>query len=264
MAETVGSPWRSVALSSTADRDAKRAELFKEFAETGSVEIRNALVESYAPLVEYFAGRYRNRGVPEEDLRQVAQLACVKAVDRFDLGFGVQFSTFAGRTIEGELKRYFRDKTWAVRVPRSLQELGLELRSLIESLSTEHGRAPTVPELVAASGHSEEEVLEALDAQTAYRATSIDQPVRRDEEGGGTLAASIGSEEPGYDQTDVAIAVRTLLDTLPERERRIIELRFFADRTQQQIADEMGISQMHVSRLLRRSLTQLRAYFPAN
>lgn len=212
----------------------------------------------------YFAKRYANRGVPDEDLRQTAQLACVKAVDRFDPTLGIKFSTFAGRTIEGELKRYFRDKTWSVRVPRSLQERSAEVRKLIETLSNEFGRPPTVPELAERSGYSDDQIVEALDVQTAYRSTSIDVPAADGDDGPGmALAASLGEQDAGYERTELSMAVQTLIEKLPERERQIIEMRFFDGLKQQEIADRMGMSQMHVSRLLRRALDQMRAYLPA-
>jgi RNA polymerase sigma-B factor len=240
------------------DRDHERELLFEEYARIGSVEVRNRLVESHAPLAEYFARRYRRPG-NEEDVRQVAHLALVKAVDRFDPEVGVRFSTFAGRTIDGELKRHFRDRGWAVRVPRRLQEASLELRNLGEELTATHGRAPTIDELAEASGYDVDEVLEALDVQSASRATSIDRPSGAGD-GSLTLAATLGSADRRFDRAEAALAVEALLDTLPERERRILELRFFGEMSQQQIADEIGISQMHVSRLLRRSLEALRSH----
>jgi RNA polymerase sigma-B factor len=194
-----------------------------------------------------------------DDLRQVAQLALVKAVDRFDPSFGVQFSTFAGRTIDGELKRHFRDKTWAVRVPRSLQEISLTVRRAADEYATANGRAPNVDELAAATGFDVDQVLEALDAGTAYNAQSLDRPVGNGEDGS-SLGASLGAVDARFERTEVAVAVEALLETLPEREQTILRLRFFEDLSQSEIGDRMGISQMHVSRLLRRSLEQLRAY----
>ncbi|MEZ5379532.1 MAG: SigB/SigF/SigG family RNA polymerase sigma factor [Acidimicrobiales bacterium] len=250
--------------SATAARDAERERLFLELRETGSQDVRNRLVESYAPLVVYFAKRYSNRGVPDEDLRQTAQLACVKAVDRFDPTLGIKFSTFAGRTIEGELKRYFRDKTWAVRVPRSLQERSAEVRKTIDAMSADLGRPPSVQELAERTGYSDDEIIEALDVQTAYRASSIDLPAGTKDDGPGhALAARLGETDGGFHQAEVSMAVQSLIEKLPDREREIIELRFFGGLKQQEIADRMGISQMHVSRLLRRALDQMRVYLPA-
>lgn len=240
-----------------AERDARREKLFDQFEASGAVGDRNALVESFAPLAEYFAKRYRNRGAADEDLRQVAQLGLVKAVDRFDRSFGVQFSTFAGRTIDGELKRYFRDKTWAVRVPRGLKERSADVRRAADQLSTELGRSPTVSELVAATDYEHDEVLEALDVQQAYSTQSIDRPTGG-EDGDRTLADTMGSTDRGMEGAELRVALERILETLPEREQTIVRLRFFDELSQSEIADQVGISQMHVSRLLRRSLDELR------
>lgn len=239
--------------------EAKRAAWFAELVISGDEQIRNRLVESYAPLAEFFAKRYQKRGVESEDLRQVAQLALVRAVDRFDPSFGVQFSTFAGRTIDGELKRYFRDKAWSVRVPRSLKERSSLVRSASEAFSTEHGRSPTVAELAAALEMDEDDVLEALDVQGAYRAASLDAPAGS-EDGHMAVVDTLGADDVALERTDLREAVSKLLETLPERERQIVELRFFNELSQSEIAERVGVSQMHVSRLLRRSLDQLRAY----
>lgn len=244
-----------------AERDeARRIELFEELARTGSVEARNELVESYAPLAEFFANRYKQQATDPEDLRQVAHLALVKAVDRFDHTFGVQFSTFAGRTIDGELKRYFRDRTWAVRVPRSLKETALEIRNLVEELSTEKGRPPTVPELAAATGYDLDLIVQALDVQTAQRAKSIDEPVGSDGESI-PLGSALGSEDRSFDRTEIVMTMQSMLAELDDRDRRILELRFYEDLTQQEIADRLGMSQMHVSRLLRSALELLRTRY---
>lgn len=237
--------------------DGWREAKFAELAATGSVETRNELVESFAPLAEFFAKRYKDRGVESQDLRQVAQLALVKAVDRFDAEFGVQFSTFAGRTIDGELKKYFRDSSWSVRVPRSLQERSALIRHTRDALSTENGRPPTIDEISDASGLSVDEVIEGMDAQSAYRASSLDVGSSDDEEGM-SIGAKLGATDPEFHRTELQMAVQDMLGELPERDRRILELRFFENLSQRQIADEVGISQMHVSRLLRRSFDELR------
>lgn len=242
--------------------EARRLQLFEELAETGSIEVRNELVESYAPLAEFFANRYRRRSGDDEDIRQVAQLALVKAVDRFDPSLGVQFSTFAGKTIDGELKRYFRDRTWSVRVPRSLQETAVEIRRLADEMATEHGRPPTVPELAERSGHDVDVVLRALDVQSARTAGSIDQPIGgSSDEGAASVAATLGGEDDNFDRTEIKLSMRRLLENLDERDRQIVEMRFYEELTQQEIADRMGISQMHVSRLLRAALAQLREIY---
>ncbi len=237
--------------------DAWRAEKFAELARTGSPAIRNELVESFAPLAEYFAKRYKDRGVESEDLRQVAQLALVSAVDRFDPEFGVQFSTFAGRTIDGELKKYFRDRSWAVRVPRSLQERSAPLRQVREQLSNEQSRPPTIEELAERADLSVDEVIEALDAQSAYRASSIDAG-RGDDDDEMAFSSRLGASDPGFHRTELEMALRDMVAELSERDRTIIELRFFEELSQTEIAERVGISQVHVSRLLRRSLEELR------
>lgn len=237
--------------------DAWRSAKFAEFAATGSQAVRNELVESFAPLAEFFAKRYKDRGVESQDLRQVAQLALVKAVDRFDADFGVQFSTFAGRTIDGELKKHFRDKSWAVRVPRSLQERSALIRQVRESLSTENGRPPTIEEISDASDLSFDEVIEGLDAQSAYRSSSLDVGTSDGDEGV-SLGASLGAPDPGFHRTELQMAVKDMIAELSDRDRTIIELRFFEELSQHEIAERVGISQMHVSRLLRRSFDELK------
>lgn len=240
-----------------ADRDEqRRAELFRELAESGSIEVRNELVESYAPLAEFFANRYKNRSDQHEDVRQVAHLALVKAVDRFDPEVGAAFSTFAGRTIDGELKRHFRDRSWAVRVPRSLQEAALTVRAAVDELTTEQGRSPTVDDLVERTGLDADLVLQALDVRSAMEAQSIDRPAGDGD--GQLLSSKLGSNDAELERSEVTMAMRTVLETLPERERTIVELRFYEELTQQEIADRLGMSQMHVSRLLRAALVALR------
>lgn len=239
------------------ERDALRDRLFAEYFETGSKRARAELIESYAPLAEFFAGRYRNRGVESEDLRQVAQLALIKALDRFDPAVGVKFSTFAGRTIDGELKRYFRDKTWTVRVPRALKELSADVRRTADQLALEYGRAATVDEIADHLGVDVDSVLEALDVKAAYRPTSLDRPAGVEGDSS-TIGDLVGGDDPALARREAKMTVRTLLATLPERERTILELRFYGDYSQSEIAERVGVSQMHVSRLLRRSFERLR------
>ncbi len=234
----------------------RRKQLFEELDATGSAEAREELALSYAPLAEYFANRYKRGASDHDDLRQVAQLALLNAIDRFDLSRGAGFSTFAGRTIDGELKRYFRDKTWAVRVPRSLQEAGLAVRNAADDLALEQGRPATVTELAERTGLEIDVVVQALDVQSAAQAMSIDKPAAGE---GQSVSDVLGSIDTNIERTDTSITIRSLLEQLPDRERRIVELRFYGEKTQQEIADEIGISQMHVSRLLRRALTMLRA-----
>lgn len=230
---------------------------FEEYRTTGDIGLRNALVEEHLALARGFARRYRDRGVAIEDLEQTARLSLIGAVERFDPEVGVRFQTFASRTIDGELKRHFRDKAWSVRVPRRYQNLGVAIRAALDGLAKELGRSPTIPELAEAVGAEVDEVLAAMEAAQAFRADSIDVAASGDD--GATVADSLGTTDAGPALFENRELVGELLATLPERERRIVELRFFADRSQRDIADEMGISQMHVSRLLRKALAELRA-----
>jgi RNA polymerase sigma-B factor len=219
--------------------------------------IRDQLVEMHLPLVEYLARRFRNRGEPLDDLIQVATIGLIKSVDRFDLGRGVEFSTYATPTIVGEIKRHFRDKGWAIRVPRRLQELKLSLTKATSELSQKLGRSPTVAELADHLGMSEEEVLEGLESANAYSAVSLDAPDGGDEDAP-AVADSLGITDEALEGVEYRESLKPLLEKLPVREKRILMLRFFGNMTQSQIAAELGISQMHVSRLLARTLAQLR------
>jgi RNA polymerase sigma-B factor len=234
-------------------------EWFLEYRRTGDRALRNKLVEYHRHLADYFVKRYARRGVPTDDLRQLALMAIIHAVERFDPEVGVAFSTFASRTIDGELKRYFRDRTWSVRPPRRAQELHLELRRADEELTHELGRSPTVPEMAGALGISEDHVLEALEAGVAHQATSLDQPAPGDEDGAPRSDRLLASTDSGYLQVDHQIIVRELVADLPERERTIIYLRFFENLTQPEIAERVGVSQSYLSRVLRRTLLDLRA-----
>jgi RNA polymerase sigma-B factor len=239
----------------------QRAELrrkFAEFAETREPRLRDELIEAHLGLAEYLARRFGNRGEPLDDLVQVASVGLLKAVDRFDPERAVEFSTYATHTIVGELKRHFRDKGWAVRAPRRMQELYLRLGKIVSSLSQELGRSPTIQELAAEAQVSEEEVLEALEAGQAYRFASLDAPSPGDEDGD-TLGAHMGQDDPGLVDAEHRAALSPLMNKLPEREQMILHLRFFDGLTQSEIAARLGISQMHVSRLLARSLAQLRS-----
>jgi RNA polymerase sigma-B factor len=242
-------------------RDELRRKL-AEFAGSRDNALRDELVAAHLGLAEYLARRFSNRGEPLDDLIQVASVGLIKAVDRFDPAREVEFSTYATHTIVGELKRHFRDKGWAVRAPRRMQELYLRLGNVIGVLSQELGRSPTVPELATEAGVSEEEVLEALEAGQAYRSTSIDAPgsagtgIGGDE--GDTLATHLGADDPELAEAEQRAELSPLLAELPEREQTILFMRFFEGLTQSEIASHLGISQMHVSRLLSRSLEQLR------
>ncbi len=219
--------------------------------------LRDQLVEIHLPLVEYLARRFRNRGEPLDDLVQVATIGLIKSVDRFDLERGVEFSTYATPTIVGEIKRHFRDKGWAIRVPRRLQELKLSLTKATSDLSQKNGRAPTVAELAGYLGLTEEEILEGLESANAYSAVSLDAPDGGDDDSP-AVADSLGMIDEALEGVEYRESLKPLLDKLPAREKRILMLRFFGGMTQSQIASDLGISQMHVSRLLARTLAQLR------
>ncbi|WP_079084197.1 RNA polymerase sigma factor SigF [Streptomyces longwoodensis] len=242
------------------DRSGARA-LFVELRalKEGSAEyaeLRNQLVRMHLPLVEHLARRFRNRGEPLDDLTQVATIGLIKSVDRFDPDRGVEFSTYATPTVVGEIKRHFRDKGWAVRVPRRLQELRLSLTTATAELSQLHGRSPTVHELAEKLAISEEEVLEGLESANAYSTLSLDVPDTDDESP--AVADTLGAEDEALEGVEYRESLKPLLEDLPPREKRILLLRFFGNMTQSQIAQEVGISQMHVSRLLARTLAQLR------
>ncbi|MGW1891200.1 RNA polymerase sigma factor SigF [Streptomyces sp. NPDC002004] len=242
------------------DRSGARA-MFLELRKlpTGTpeyAELRNQLVRMHLPLVEHLARRFRNRGEPLDDLTQVATIGLIKSVDRFDPERGVEFSTYATPTVVGEIKRHFRDKGWAVRVPRRLQELRLALTTATAELSQQHGRSPTVHELAEKLAISEEEVLEGLESANAYSTLSLDVPDTDDESP--AVADTLGAEDEALEGVEYRESLKPLLEDLPPREKRILLLRFFGNMTQSQIAQEVGISQMHVSRLLARTLAQLR------
>ena len=244
-------------------RDRARArELFGELASLDESDprrqrVRDELVEMHLPLVEYLARRFRNRGEPLDDLVQVATIGLIKSVDRFDLERGVEFSTYATPTIVGEIKRHFRDKGWAIRVPRRLQELKLSLTKATSELSQRNGRAPTVGELAQHLEMSEEEVLKGLESANAYSAVSLDAPDTGDDDSP-AVADSLGTTDESLEGVEYRESLKPLLERLPPREKKILLLRFFGNMTQSQIAAELGISQMHVSRLLARTLAQLR------
>jgi RNA polymerase sigma-B factor len=234
-------------------------ERFGAYRRSRDRRLRDELVEEHAPLAQFLARRFANRGEPIDDLVQVALVGLLKAVERFDPGRGLQFSTFATPTILGELKRHFRDRGWAVRVPRRVQELHLQLGRIIATLGQERGRSPTPAEVAERAGVSEEDVLEAMEAGSLYRLVSLDGPAARDEDEASELVACLGDDDAEFEQIERRAELDDLLGVLPDRERRIVELRFFAGMTQSEIAERVGVSQMHVSRLLARSLEMLRA-----
>jgi RNA polymerase sigma-B factor len=218
---------------------------------------RGELVELHLPLVEHCARRFANRGEPFEDLVQVGTVGLIKAVDRFDTGRGVEFSTYATPTILGEIKRHFRDKGWAIRVPRRLQELRMSIASATSELSQHLGRSPTPREVAERLGVGIEEVLEGIASANAYSTLSLDAG-EGSEDGLGSLLETMGVADDALEHVDIRESIRPLIARLPPRERQILLLRFFGQMTQSQIAEEVGISQMHVSRLLTRTLAELR------
>ena len=236
-------------------------ELFDEFSAAepdspAALAHRDELVRLHLPLVEHCARRFRNRGEPLEDLVQVGTIGLIKSVDRFDVERGVEFTTYAAPTIIGEIKRHFRDKGWAIRVPRRLQELRMQIATTTGELSQQLGRSPTPRELAEAIGCTLEEVVEGMASANAYSTLSLD--AGDDDERTPTVADSLGVEDDNLEHVEIRESLKPLLDQLPAREKKILLLRFFKNMTQSQIAAEIGISQMHVSRLLSRTLEQLR------
>lgn len=237
--------------------DDELRESFRELRRCGDQELRDRLIAEFQGLAAYLARRYDRRGVPRDDLHQVAMVGLINAVDRFDPEMDTRFVSFAGRTIDGEIKRFFRDRTWSVRMPRRLQELHLQVRHATDDLSQTLRRPPTVFELAEHLDAEVDDVLAALDAGHAYRADSLDRPAPGDEEGRRSDPTA-PEGEAGYVAVEHRSLVTDLLSTLPDRERRILELRFYEEMSQTEIAAVLGISQMHVSRLLRRTVDQLR------
>jgi RNA polymerase sigma-B factor len=230
-------------------------EVLDLFGRLPDADARESIVRRFLPLAEYFARRFAGRGEPTEDLIQVASLGLLHAIDRFDPERGVQFSTYAAATIVGEIKRHFRDKGWAIRVPRNLQESALRVNRLLSQLWQELGRSPTVAEIAERAELGEEEVLEALDAVQAYSTGSLDTPAA---EGSPAPAESLGGDDPMFSVAEGWSSIAPTVRALPHRERQILYLRFFEDLTQSEIAEKVGISQMHVSRLLSQTLELLR------
>ncbi len=228
----------------------------------GDPTARARIVERYMPLVRSIASRYGGRGEPLEDLVQVGSIGLVLAVDRFDLDRGVQFTTYAVPTIVGEIQRHFRDRAWAVHVPRRMKELSLRLTRTVEMLTADLGRSPSIAELAENLGLEEDEVVEGLETYHAYSTRSLSQPLGPggDDE---TMEDILGETETGYEEVEHGVLVEAGLSALDARERTIVELRFFDGLTQSEIAARVGISQMHVSRLLRRALLTMRGRLEA-
>lgn len=248
----------------TAAEQARRrsAELFAELERLDAQApqrqaMRDELVRLHLPLVEHCARRFRNRGEPFEDLVQVGTIGLIKAVDRFETDRGVEFSTYATPTIIGEVKRYFRDKGWAIRVPRRLQELRMQISATTSELTQRLGRSPTPRELADSIGCTVEEIIEGIESAGAYSTLSLDASDDVDD-APPSLLDTLGTEDDNIEHVELRESIKPLLEGLGEREKRILLLRFFKNMTQAQIAEEIGVSQMHVSRLLSKTLAQLR------
>lgn len=230
--------------------------LFQAYRRRPDQDLRNELVRRHMGLAGSLARRFSHRGECHDDLVQVASLALIKAVERFDPDRGVDFAQFAVPTVVGEIKRHFRDRGWAVRVPRRVQELHLRLAPTVAALTQELGRSPSLDEIASAAGAEPDDVLEALEAKGFYRLAGLE--ISGDGDGSPSVLARRGTDEPGLERVEMRQMITPLLTEFPERERRILYLRFFESRTQSEIAQELAISQMHVSRILTRILGQLR------
>jgi RNA polymerase sigma-B factor len=242
-------------------RASSDAELFVRCRKRGDVRAREQLIERYLPLARRLARRYQRADEPLEDLVQVASLGLLKAIDGFDIARDVAFSSYATPTILGELKRHFRDRTWSVRVPRDLQELALRVDRAVAEMSGGKRHAPTIGELATAVAASEEQVLDALQAASAYRAGSLDapRPGQPGEDSGESLVGdTLGVEESGFTRAEERATLGPLLALISPRERLVLTLRFREDLTQAEIGERIGVSQMQVSRILRRALTRVR------
>jgi RNA polymerase sigma-B factor len=240
--------------SSGGARATHERELLRRYHEGGDSSARDELAEEMLPLARALAGRYAGRGEPLEDLVQVACIGIMKAIDGFDLEREVRFSSYATPTVLGEIKRYFRDKTWAMRVPRGMQELQLDIARARDKLTNRLGRSPTVQELADAVEVPFEEVLQTIQSQDARRTRSLQEPVGEDM----TLADSVGGRDPELERAEIRVLLEGAFDVLSERDQEVLRLRFEEDLTQTEISKRIGVSQMQVSRLIRQSLARLR------
>jgi len=232
--------------------------LFRRLRAHADASAREELVERFLPLARQLARRYQRGTEPLEDLVQVASIGLVKAIDRFDPARGTAFSSYAVPTIMGELKRYFRDSGWAVHVPRGMQERVMQVNAAVARLSRDLGRSPSAQEVAASLDAAPEEVLEAMEAAMAYDAVSLEGARGPDSDEGDSYAETIGEEDAGYELVEYGAALAPELEALPARDRRVLYLRFVEDLTQSEIAERIGVSQMHVSRLIRRAIGRLR------
>jgi RNA polymerase sigma-B factor len=242
------------------NRAAEDRALFARYLDKRDPVDREMLIERFLPLARQLARRYQRPEEPFDDLYQVACLGLVKAIDRFDLEREVAFSSYAVPTILGEIKRYFRDRTWSVRVPRDLQELALRVDRAVGDLSLDLHRQPTVAEIATRVGAEEEDVLEALEASGAYRATSLEAPRGSEDDSGETLGDTLGTDEQGFALAEHRATIARLMRSLSPREREVLRLRFEEDLTQGEIGERIGVSQMQVSRIIRQSLGRLRSF----
>ena len=250
-----------VPTSGTSDAPLSRAKrdeaLFARYRDPRDPVDRDAIVERFLPLARQLAARYERPTEPFDDIFQVACLGLVKAVDRFDATRGVAFSSYAVPTVTGEIKRHFRDRTWAIRVPRGLQELSLRVDRVVAELARERGGQPSVEDVAQAVGVEPEDVLEAMQASAAYRATSLDVPLSVENESG-TLGDAVGTEDDGYAGAEHRAMLQTLMRYLTLRQQNVVRLRFEHDLTQAEIGERIGVGQMQVSRILRQSLARMR------
>jgi RNA polymerase sigma-B factor len=233
---------------------AELRQAFETYARTRAPDVRDHLIEAHLGLAAHLARRFAGRGEPYDDLVQVASMALVKAVDRFDPERGVEFTTFATRTVLGELKRHFRDRGWFVRAPRRVQELYLQVGQVVGTLTQELGRSPTIREIAAGAGVGEDDIIEALEAGQGYRSGSLDVVGPE----GDTFGERLGADDEALTDAERRAYLSPALDQLPPRDRFILKLRFVDGLTQSEIAKHVGMSQMHISRLLSRSLQSLR------
>jgi len=241
------------------DRARADRRLFERYVDHRDPVDRDTIIERFLPLARQLAARYQRADEPFDDVFQVACYGLVKAVDRFDAQRGVAFSSYAVPTITGEIKRYFRDKTWAVHVPRDLQELALRVDRVADGMTREHGHPPTVTQVAEVVDSSDEHVLEAMQASSAYHATSLQTPrAGGDDEAGETIGDTLGFEDNGFERAEQRALLRTLMRTLTPREREVVRLRFEQDLTQAEIGELIGVSQMQISRILRGAMTRLR------
>jgi RNA polymerase sigma-B factor len=236
------------------DRAARERELLRRYHVDGDRSARDQLAEEMLPLARALAGRYAGRGEPLDDLVQVACIGIVKAIDGFDIEREVRFSSYATPTALGEIKRYFRDRTWAMRVPRGMQELQLEVARAREKLTGELGRSPTVQELAEAVKQPFEEVLATIQSVEARRTRSLEEPIGEDM----TLADSVGARDPDIERAEIRVLLDDAYEVLSERDRAVLRLRFEEDLTQTEISERIGVSQMQISRIIRQSLARMR------